>query len=94
MIRRIAAQHVVAHLACREFLLEARRQPVQNAGVQLLPDQRQQILAQAGTEPVVLLIGHVGLPALSSHDHRIHRVALIDIQIGVLRSGEEQVAHH
>ena len=93
MFRRVAAQHVVAYFARREFLLEARGQPVQDAGVEFLPDQRQQIFAQAGADPLVLLVGDVGLPALAGHDHRIDRVALVHIQFGVLRSGEEQAAH-
>ena len=93
MFRRVAAQHVVAYFARGEFLLEAHGQPVQDSRVQLLPDQRQQIFAQARAEPLVLLIGDVGLPALAGDDHRIDRVALVHIQFGVLRSGEEEVAH-
>ena len=47
VVGSLAAQHVVAHLARVEFLLEARGQAVQHAGIQLLPDQRRQVLAQA-----------------------------------------------
>jgi len=57
-----------------------------------LPDQCRQIAPQACTEPVALLIGHIGGPALSGHKDRIDRVAFIHVEVGILVSGEEQAA--
>ena len=90
----LAAQHVVLDGARVKFLADAPRHIFEHGGIQLFADQRRRILAQTGAELAVLVaIGdQVGAPPFRRDHHRLHRVARIDVEFGVLRSGGEQAA--
>ena len=92
LLGALAADDAVGDLAGAQLLFQIGGERIEAGGVQLLPDEGNQFMAQAEADLVGGFGAEVGGPALTGENHGFDRVAGIDIDIGVLRCGDEGAA--
>src|ERR1039458_4547861 len=92
LLRVLAADDAVGNLAGAQLLLQIGGERIEAGGVELLADEGDQLMAQAEADLVGGFGAEVGGPALTGKDHGFDGVAGVDIDIGILRCGEEEAA--
>ena len=90
VLRGHAAQHTMSDGASLKLFQELTSQVIQHGWIQLVPYQRGNLLAQAGTDFFgVLARSQVGSPTVSGDNHALDRVACVDVKFGILGPGKE-----
>src|ERR1019366_3798561 len=92
LLRALTADDAVGDLAGAQLLFQIGGERIEAGGVQLLADESDQLMPQAEADLVGSFGAEVGAPALTGEDHGFHRVAGVDIDIGILRCGDEEAA--